>query len=382
MQTAVITGIGLVTPFGEGTSCFVQNIINQTDGITDVERFDCTHYRSNQAGQVQMVQGDILHAEYMLSVAIRESLNDAKLSIVSELKSPQFIIGTAHGNLIAWEHVIRSILENKPANSICLAKFPLWNLIQDKAKIISTACTSSTIAIGLAKHYIESQTADCVVVGGVDVLSEFVYAGFHALRALTPDKCCPFDKNRNGLVLGEGAGVLVIESKQQAIQRKAKIYAEISGFGCSSDAYHLTAPIPSGKGLETAIIKALKEAKIIKEDLGYINAHGTGTTYNDRMECTAFQRLFGSNKNPIPISSIKSAIGHTSGAAGIIEVALSALCITQNFLPATLNFKESEEEFSLDFIRKTQERNIDSVLSVNAAFGGNNAAIILKKVHQ
>jgi len=365
----VITGIGLMTAFGKGADCFVKNIIDQKDGITTIERFNAEKYRGNQAGQVPLSPGQAWDMADLLEAAIKEALTDAELSIENDATAPSWIVGTSYGYLIDRERVNRAILGRDPAHGAHI-----------NGQIISMACVSSTHAIGLAKYYIESRKADCVIVGGVEILREVIHAGFHAVRALSPDKCCPFDKNRKGLVLGEGAGVLVIESQQRANQRKAKIYAEIAGFGSASDAFHLTAAIPNGKGLEVAILKALTQAQLDSKDLGYINAHGAGTIQGDRVESIVFQRIFGGTKNPIPVSSIKAAIGHTIGAGGVIDVALSGLCLTKNFLPATLNFKEPEKEFSLDYVTATREKKVDTVLSVNFAFGGNNAAVVLKKV--
>lgn len=388
MERTVITGIGVVSCVGEGKETFWKSVIEGKSGISAVTLFDTSRYRTKFGGEIKHTNSPYRALEFLFT-ACKEAICDAKI----DLKEPKvgIIIGTAHGELIAWENYYDAICtQDKTKAEKFSNHFPIWRLANKLSKeleisgltmTIPTACTASTIACGIAVNKIRRKEVDVVIVGGVDVLSQFIFAGFDSLRALSPTVCKPFDKERDGLILGEGSCVLIIESLSHAIKRDAKIYAEIVGFGTYNDAVHLSAPDRSGKGATLSLNAALKDVKIKPEDISYINAHGTGTLYNDRMECVAIKKVFGDYAFKIPISSIKPVIGHTSGASGAIEVALCALCIKYNTIPPTLNFREPMPDFEFDFVpNRFREIEVKMALSMNSAFGGSNACIILKEV--
>jgi len=388
MERAVITGIGITTCVGKGKGSFWKNVIEGKSGISEVTLFDTSRYRTKFGGEIKDVNTPY-RAWELLFTACKEAVWDSEIDLKE--KRVGIIIGTAHGELTVWEDYYDAICnQDKTKAERFSDHFPIWMLANRLSKelevkgltiTISTACTASTIACGMALNKIRKKEVDVVIVGGVDVLSEFVFAGFDSLRALSPTVCRPFDKKRDGLVLGEGSCVLIIESLTHAMKRDAKTYTEIVGFGTYNDAVHLTAPDRSGRGATLSLNAALKDAKIKPEDISYINAHGTGTLYNDRMECVAIKKVFGEYAYKIPINSIKSVIGHTSGASGAIEIALCALCIQHNAIPPTLNFQESMPDFEFDFVPdRFREIKVKIALSMNSAFGGSNACIILKEV--
>jgi 3-oxoacyl-[acyl-carrier-protein] synthase II len=232
----------------------------------------------------------------------------------------------------------------------------------------------------LAADLIKGGTADVCITGGSDVITELPYFGFHALRSLAPKKCQPFDKNRAGLVMGEGAGILVLESLDRAISRKAKIYAEILGYGLSADAYHETSPDPTGEGAAISISNALENALISAEEVDYINAHGTGTPQNDLMETNAIKKIFKEKAYLIPVSSTKSMIGHSLGAAGALEAIACILAINNSFIPPTINYETRDPLCDLDYTpNASKHKEIGIAISNNFAFAGNNACLVIKK---
>ncbi|MBU0701894.1 beta-ketoacyl-[acyl-carrier-protein] synthase family protein [bacterium] len=393
MERAVITGIGLITCVGKGKEIFWKSIMEGKSSISEVTLFDTSKYRNRLGGEIKGIDPEIQdRAWYLLSSAAKEAVSDAGIEL-KEVKEGrvQIIVGTAHGELIMWGNYYDALRENDEvkAEELC-HYFSPWTLskrlsqdfgIKSLTITTSTACTASTIALGLALNKIRRREADVVIVGGVDVLSEFIFAGFDSLRALTLSVCKPFDKKRDGLILGEGSGVLIIEGISHALKRNAKVYAELAGFGTYSDAVHLTAPDRRGRGATLSLSAALKDAQVKPEDISYINAHGTGTIYNDRMECVAIKKIFEEYAYKIPISSIKPVIGHTSGASGVIEAALCALCIQDNVVPPTINFEEPMLDFEFDFVPgKYRETLVTITASMNSAFGGSNACVVLKEL--
>ena len=394
MSEVLITGIGVVTSLGWGKDSFVDGLQRGLSGISKVTKFDTTKYRMSQAGEIKLdCQGiplGINSLSAFLKYSLNEAIVDSGLDTTSLNKiNTQIFVGTAHGALSLWEDCYKAIL-NKEAynNKKALDEFPIWNIGKQVNTFlntdlswttVSTACTSSTIALGLAYHAIKSGLIQNAIVIGVDELTEFIFAGFNSLRALTITKCRPFDKNRDGLVLGEGAAVLILESNASKKLNKKPAYATISGYAANSDAFHLTAPDPKGIGASLCISKVLEESHLDIQEISYINAHGTGTVYNDNMETIAYRRILKDYASSIPISSIKAHIGHTSGASGLIEVALCALSIQNSFIAPTLDFESAESSCQLNLISKTIYKDVNATLSFNAAFGGNNACVALKR---
>jgi 3-oxoacyl-[acyl-carrier-protein] synthase II len=246
--------------------------------------------------------------------------------------------------------------------------------------MIPTACAAGNYAIGYAFDLIRSSRVDAMFAGGADAFSRITYMGFSRLGAIAKERCQPFDKNRKGMVPGEGAAVLLLEEAAAARARGAKVYAEILGYGISCDAHHMTAAHPQGEGAVRAMAGALKESNLGIDDVDYISAHGTGTPTNDRAESIAVRSLFGKRADQIPVSSIKSMVGHTMGAASAIEAAACALALDTGMIPPTINYEEPDPECNLDYVpnaaRKTHPR---AVLNNAYAFGGNNASLCLAR---
>jgi len=260
--------------------------------------------------------------------------------------------------------------------------------IRGAAHTILTACASGTDAIGFAFDRIRAERTDIILTGGTEsTITEYGISGFAQIKALstsyndTPQKSCrPFEKNRDGFVMGEGAGILVLEEMQHALDRGAKIYAELAGYGATADAYHLTAPSPDGEGAVRAIQLCLRDSGLKPEDIQYINAHGTSTPTNDSVETAAIKTAFGEHARKLGVSSTKAMTGHTLGAAGGIESIVTVLALNNNFMPATLNYEEPDPECDLDYIpNKGRQAEINAALSLSLGFGGHNSAVCLKK---
>jgi 3-oxoacyl-[acyl-carrier-protein] synthase II len=245
--------------------------------------------------------------------------------------------------------------------------------------VFSTACAAGTHAIGAALDLIRSGQSDLVVTGGFDTFSELTFAGFGVLGLMSRDAVRPFDLNRSGLVLGEGAGILIVEERGRAIQRGASVLGELLGFGMTSDAYHMTAPESDGRGAARAMRLALQDANLAPEQIGYINAHGTATPKNDAAEAAAIQQVFGSALAGIPVSSTKSMIGHTLGAAGALELIATLLALSQGFLPPTANFRDADPDCPLDVVAEgARPQRVAHALSNSFGFGGNNGCLIVE----
>ena len=243
--------------------------------------------------------------------------------------------------------------------------------------IVANACAGGGNAIGHAWDLIRAGMAEAVLCGGYDALNELVFAGFDCLQSLAPDACRPFDQNRRGLMLGEGAGFLVLENVEYAKKRGATIRGYVTGYGHSTDLHHLTQPAPDGAPLERAMRQALERANCSPESVGYVNAHGTGTPFNDGAEAQAFHRVFGSG--PTKLSSTKAAIGHTLGAAGAIEAVFSLLALQTGQIPPQINLQEPEPLVAVSLVKKGETAHLESVMSVNLGFGGSNAAVLFRK---
>jgi 3-oxoacyl-[acyl-carrier-protein] synthase II len=244
--------------------------------------------------------------------------------------------------------------------------------------MVSTACAAGNYAIATAFDLIRLNRADVMIAGASDGISRIEYTGFNQFSAVAPEKCQPFDKNRKGMMLAEGAGMLVLESLENAVKRKAPIYAEIAGYGLSCDAHHMTNA--SVDGITECMRKAMREARISPEDVDYISAHGTGTLANDRAECAAIKEVFGALYKKIPMSSIKSMLGHTMGAASALEAIVCALAAANNIIPPTINFETPDPECDIDCVpNDARKHTVNIALNNSYAFGGNNASLVLKK---
>jgi len=376
VRRAVITGYGVVSACGRGKHLLANALIEGRSGIAPVTLFDTNGCRCRQAAEVASIGPDILNrAGQFLSLAVDEALADAGLTV--DLPHITVFQGTAHGPLDLWEHnadICGALPARLGENT--------WKKLGGQVSVttLTSACVASTWATGLALHAIRCGKTDLALVVGAEVLTNFLFRGFDALRLLSSSSCRPFDRQRDGLILGEGAAVLVLESETAARKRGAQIRAELAGFGAASDASHLTAPDVSGKGAAAALSYALKDAGSI-DGIDYINMHGTGTLHNDRMEINALKRVFGGDANIIPISSTKSMTGHTSGAAGAIELAVCLAALEQECIPPTIGLDEPDPACKgFDTVAgEARRQRCNTVVNINSGFGGNNAALVLRR---
>ncbi len=393
-QEIVITGIGVVTPMdnGEGVDKFWKGLCSSQNMIRPITRFSTNGFECHVGGEVSGFDNNEQDRAFQFfNCAVSRAIKDAEI-----LKPVDDIIGVSFGTIlgnieVGQEYMNKVFFQNNPRNPDIFNNYSLHAipaLIAKKYKLtgpnicVGTACSSSSDSIGMAVNEIKNKRADIMIAGGADVLSEFIFRGFSALAALTKDgKVRPFDKNRTGLAISEGAGVIVLETKEHAIKRGAKIYAEIIGFGSINDAYHIIKPHKDGLGLSLAIDMAIKDAGIKPEDIDYINAHGTGTVYNDLAESKAIKLSFKDKAEKIKISSIKSMIGHSMGASSVIEVICCVKTIEQGLIPPTINFSQKDPNCcDMDYVvNKARESQVNIAMSLSAGFGGQNSVIILKK---
>jgi 3-oxoacyl-[acyl-carrier-protein] synthase II len=407
-RRVVITGIGLVTPLGIGIEENWQALIKGRSGIGPITRFDASSYQTRFAGEVKnfnpedfLPKKEARKLDLFLQFALAASqmaMEDARLTISDE-ESPRAgaIMGCGLGGLTTIEASHITLLKEGPKKiSPFFIPVIIGNMapglmsIRHNAKgpnlSIQTACAAGTHAIGVAFHMIRDGIIDIALTGGVEaVITAMAISGFNAMRALStrndaPEKASrPFDKERDGFVLSEGAAVLILEEAERALSRGASIYAEVIGFGLTSDAYHMTAPAPEGEGAARCMQMALDDAGIRPEDVDYINAHGTSTDLNDRFETMAIKTVFGSHAYKLAVSSTKSMTGHLLGAAGGVEAAYTALIIKRGIIPPTINYEYPDPDCDLDYVPNVARRaTVKVALSNSFGFGGTNATIVMK----
>ena len=397
-KRVVITGVGVISPIGSTKKEFWDNLCEGKLGNRQkVESFDTEKFDVNIGGEVK----DFDPSPYFkhldpnkygrttqLAVAsAKMALEDAGINLDDSTEEAAVCIGTTMGNNSVLERhhdLVRE--ENKVADAEFISHYPT-NMIsaavaeeigsEGTCMVIPTACAAGNYAIGFGKDLIEDNKAKIAIVGGADAMSRVIYTTFHRLGALSQESSKPFDKNRDGINVSEGAGMVVLEEYEHAVSRGARIYAELKGYGLACDAYHTTAPHPEGEGAVWAIEEAIKQAGITNEDISYINAHGTGTRANDQTESLAIMKVFGENTD-IPVSSIKSMLGHTMGAASAIEAVCCTLAIYNSVIPPTMNHKDSDSECIQNVVpNKKQATPVHYALSNSFAFGGNICNIIL-----
>ena len=408
-KRVVITGLGCVTPVGTGKEDFWVNIKSGVSGIDKITRFDYTNYQTQIAGEVK----DFTPEDYISKKELKKmdrftqfAMVASKLAVAdSELDLNSIdryrmgtVIGTGIGGVETIEAQHKNLLEkgnrrvspffipmmigNMAAGQVAIefgAKGPSTN--------ICTACASGTNSVGDAFKIIQRGDADIMIAGGTEAaVAEFAVAGFCNMKAMStnndnPQQASrPFDKDRDGFVMGEGCGILILEELESAKKRNAKIYAEIVGYGMTSDAYHITTPAENGEGAARSMQVAINDAGIEPSQIDYINAHGTSTYYNDLYETMAIKSVFGEYAKNVSVSSTKSMTGHLLGASGAIEDIVCALAIKDNFVPPTINLENPGEGMDLDYTpNKGKERVINYALSNSLGFGGHNATIVLKK---
>jgi 3-oxoacyl-[acyl-carrier-protein] synthase II len=403
--------MGVISPIGIGLENFWNAIKTEQCGITAITRFDASLLPCRVAGEVKNYNGEhyfdrrflqrtALFSQFAI-VAGQEAWRDSGLDQFS-FDDPNrcgVLLGNGIGGLEVDDeshYKLYSKGSSKiPAMTIpkMIANEAAGNLsihlgIRGSAHVIVTACASSGDALGFALDRIRCNRADVMVVGGTEsAITEYGIGGFCQLKALStgfnnnPQHASrPFDKDRDGFVMGEGAGILVLEELEHAKQRGAKIYAELAGYGATADAYHLTAPNPDGEGGARALRLALQDAELQPEEIDYINAHGTSTPTNDPVETRSIKTAFNCHAYRLAVSSTKSMIGHTLGAAGGIETIITTLAVRDNFFPATLNLDTPDPECDLDYVpNKGRQGEINAALSMSLGFGGHNSVIAIKK---
>ena len=387
-----VVAAGVISPLGCGLNSTLGALKANQDCISSVNRFDVAKCRSKTAGQVpgewlkpqkNSRKATRLHRASRMMIAALRELRDQDSSFQPELS----VIGTTSGGMSFGENYYRALHRHRTLRLSpgWLANYPPQKPVIDAqealgisapCQIIANACASGTNAIGHAFECVRSGKFQRVLTGGYDAISELVFVGFDSLQASTPEKCRPFDRDRSGMVLGEGAAVFALENLESARARGARILAEIIGYGISTDNHHLTQPDPSGSGPRRAMEDALKSARLNADKVDYINAHGTATVFNDAAEGKAIAELFGK----IPVSSTKSMIGHSLGAAGAIEAVICLLALQSQILPPNINFRSPDKDLDLNIVaNESRDAKIDIVLSNSFGFGGTNASILIQK---
>ncbi len=398
-----ITGCGQISAAGWDLEEFWRNMISETCFIQPLEGFSCPGVEHMVGGEVThpltplldagtQQQGHIGRCSKFALIAASLALRDASLYGASALlRKAGIIIGTTMGEELEVGRFNERRIEIgddgideafliQTDNHRIATRVASQHGLQGPVFLIPSACSSGNAAIAMACELISSGTADIILAGGSDTFTRASYAGFWQLGALSKSTCRPFDKNRDGVTFGEGAGIVVLENMKHAQERGARIYAEIAGYGLSNDAYHITAPEPKGEGFARAMQNALTSCKIDKEEVDYICAHGTGTPYNDLAETLAVKTVFGSHAYKLAISSIKSKIGHCNGAASAIETIACALGLQNQSVPPTLGLVDPDPECDLDYImEKGRQMRVRTCLNMAGGFGGNNVCLVLKE---
>jgi 3-oxoacyl-[acyl-carrier-protein] synthase II len=410
-RRVVVTGIGCLSALGPDTASFWDSLMKGRSGISRLTRFDPTDFPSKVGAEIKEfdpgkymdpkeAKRNDRYTQYAVA-ASRMAVEDAKLD-VNKIDSEKFgvIIGSGIGGMETIEAQSRVLFERGPSR---VSPFTIPSLIANiasgvvaiefKAKSVNfgvvSACASGSHSLGEAMRHIRDGHADVMLSGGSEAaITRLGYAGFCNMKAMssdfndTPEKASrPFDKLRDGFVMGEGAAVLVIESLEHAQARGARIYCELAGYGATCDAYHITGQDQEGKGLALCLNRALDDAGVTKEQVHYINAHGTSTPINDRCESLAIKRTFGEQAYKIAISSTKSMTGHLLGAAGGVEAAVCALSIFHNKVPPTINYENPDPDCDLDYVpNKAREMKVDVAISNNLGFGGHNASLVFKRL--
>jgi 3-oxoacyl-[acyl-carrier-protein] synthase II len=408
-RRVVITGIGLVSSLGIGTEATWQQLLAGTSGVTRVTKFDVTGYAAQIAAEVKgfdpldfVEKKDVKKMDVFIQYAIAASqfaMDDAQLKITPE-NAPDIgvFIGSGIGGFQTIEREHSALLAGGPRKiSPFFIPSAIINLASGHVSIrfgakgpnlaTCTACSASAHAIGESFEIIKRGDANAMIAGGSEAaITPMSLGGFAALRALSTRNddpahaCRPFDKDRDGFIIGEGAGTLILEELEHATSRGAKIYAEIVGYGMSGDAYHITAPSEDGEGGVRVMRMAIKKAGIRPDQVDYINAHGTSTPYNDRLETLAIKKLFGDHAQKLVISSTKSMTGHLLGGAGGLEAGISALAVHNQIAPPTINLEHPDPECDLDYVPcKSRPMPMTYALSNSFGFGGTNAALLFKK---
>ncbi|MCX7711433.1 MAG: beta-ketoacyl-ACP synthase II [Clostridia bacterium] len=410
-RRVVITGTGVVSSLGNGTEAFWNSIKNGKCGIHKIERVDISDLPTKVGAEIKDFDPSVYidkkeirrmdrFSQYAVSAA-QMAIANAKLDLESISKERLgVVIGTGIGGIETLENQHQVLLEKGPGRvSAFFVPMMIPNMASGLIAIrfgakgfvecVATACATSTNSIGDAFKVIQRNDADIMIAGGAEApITRLTLAGFCANKTMTTNEdpltaCRPFDMNRDGFIIGEGAGVLILEEYEHAVNRGAQIIAEIVGYGCTNDAYHITAPAEGGEGGARCMKLAIEDAGIASDKIGYINAHGTSTELNDKNETAAIKTVFGEHAYKLAVSSTKSMTGHLLGAAGAIEAIITANTLKFGFLPPTINYQTTDPECDLDYVANSgRNANIAYALSNSFGFGGHNATLVLKAVER
>ena len=406
-RRVVITGMGAITPIGNSVEEFWNGIKEGKTGFGPITYFDTADYRCKLAAEVKdfdptqyMDKKSARRMEQFCQFAVAaagQAIADAGL--IMEQEDPYMVgcsVGSGIGSLQAMEREYDRLKEKGPGRvgpmlvPLMISNMAAGNVsiaygLKGKSLNVVTACATGTHSIGEAYRTIQYGDADVMIAGGTESsITPIGIAGFSALTALSfsedPERASiPFDKERNGFVMGEGSAIVVLEELEHAKRRGAKIYAELTGYGCSSDAYHITSPAEDGSGAATAMLNALKDGGVAPEELTYINAHGTSTHHNDLFETRAIKLAFGEHAYDLKINSTKSMVGHLLGAAGAVEFVTCVKEIQEGYIHRTVGLRETEEELDLNYCRDSYKEEVPYALTNSLGFGGHNASLLLKK---
>ncbi|MFA5638447.1 MAG: beta-ketoacyl-ACP synthase II [Anaerovoracaceae bacterium] len=405
MNRVVITGMGAVTPLGNNVTDFFENIKQGKNGIDVITHFNIEDQKAVMGAEVKNFEYydkrsakrlDLM-CQYGLTAAI-EAVNDSGLTVSENVDEDEIgvVAGTGIGGIMTLENEVRKAEARGMSRvSALLVPMVIPNILAGNISIrfgakgsslgLVTACAAGTHSIGEAYRQIKHGYLKAVIAGGSEAaFAPACFSGFANMTAISTKKdknrcSIPFDKERDGFVMGEGSGMVILEELNHALNRNAKIYAEIIGYGSTCDAYHLTSPSPDGEGAAKAMANAIKEAGIKNEDVDYINAHGTGTPYNDLFETISIKTVFG-NHTEIPVSSTKSMTGHLLGAAGAIEAIVCVKAINESFIPATINYMVKDPDLDLDYVpNEGRNQPVTIAMSNSLGFGGHNGSLIIKE---
>ncbi|CDF58826.1 beta-ketoacyl-ACP synthase II [Thermobrachium celere] len=407
MNRVVITGLGAVTPLGNNVKDFWNGLKEGRNAIDFIKSFDYQNFKAKLAAEVNINIEDYIDKKearrmdrftQFALIAANEAVLDSGLN-VENVDKYRFgvVLGSGVGGIKTLENEHKTLIEKGPGRvspyfiPMMISNLAAGNIAikfgaKGIANTVVTACASGTNAIGEAFRLIKSGMLDVAITGGTEAaITPLALAGFSSLKALSfsDDKnraSIPFDKERDGFVMGEGSGILILESLEHALKRGAKIYAEVVGYGATCDAYHITAPVETGEGAVRSMEMAIKEAGIQVTDVDYINAHGTSTPYNDKIETLAIKTLFKEHAYKLAVNSTKSMIGHLLGAAGAVEAIVCVKSIEEDFVHPTINLNVKDEECDLDYVPHTgRSMKVNYALSNSLGFGGHNASILFKK---
>ncbi|MGE5561662.1 MAG: beta-ketoacyl-ACP synthase II [Chloroflexota bacterium] len=409
VRRVVITGMGAITPIGSGLADFWANLVAGRSGVGPITHFDATGYPTRIAAEVK----DFKPEDYMDRKEARRMDRFAQFSVAASTLAVRDAgidfagvdmtrvgtwIGSGIGGMVTLEDQHRVLLEKGPDRvSPFFIPMLIANMAAGQVSIAFgakgpcggpvTACATATNSIGDAFRLVQRGEADVMLTGGTEAsITPLSVAGFCANKAMStnndhPESASrPFDRDRDGFVMGEGAGVLVLESLEHALARGARIYAEVAGYGATSDAYHIVQPAPDGEGAARAMALALKDGGLSPEDIDYVNAHGTSTPLNDKLETVAIKRVFGDHARRLTVSSTKSETGHLLGASGAVELIATAMAIVDGIVPPTINYRTPDPDCDLDYVpNEARKMNVRAALSNSFGFGGHNACVALRR---